>query len=84
VAALDAVDALTNSAEFVLNMDFRPGDIQFLNNYTVMHARTAYVDHPEPERNRELIRLWLVVERDLGLPDDFASAGIVARDRAFG
>jgi hypothetical protein len=83
VAALDALDELTNSPDFVLNMDFRPGDIQFLNNYTVMHARTEYVDHPEPERKRELIRLWLVMAGDLGLPDDFAAAGIVPREVAF-
>jgi alpha-ketoglutarate-dependent taurine dioxygenase len=83
VRALNALDELTNSADFVLNMDFRPGDIQLLNNYTVMHARTAYEDYPEPERRRELIRLWLVVDRDLGLPDDFVAAGIVARDVAF-
>ena len=83
VRALNALDELTNSPDFVLNMDFRPGDIQLLNNYTVMHARTAYEDYPEPERRRELIRLWLVVDRDLGLPDDFVAAGIVARDVAF-
>jgi len=83
VRALDALDELTNSPEFVLNMDFRPGDIQLLNNYTVMHARTAYEDYSEPERRRELIRLWLVVDRDLGLPDDFVAGGIVARDVAF-
>lgn len=83
VRALDALDAVTNSPEFVLNMDFRVGDIQLLNNYTVMHARTEYQDHPEPERKRELIRLWLTVPRELGLPDDFAHAGIVDRDVAF-
>lgn len=83
VHALDALDAVTNSPAFVLNMDFRVGDIQLLNNYTVMHARTEYEDHPEPDRKRELIRLWLTVPCDLGLPDDFAHAGIVARDVAF-
>jgi len=83
VRALDALDELTNSPDFVLNMDFQPGDIQLLNNYIVMHARTAYEDYPEPERHRELIRLWLVVDRDLGLPDDFVAGGIVARDVAF-
>lgn len=83
IRALDALDELTNSADFVLNMDFQPGDIQLLNNYTVMHARTAYEDYPEPERRRELIRLWLVVNRDLGLPDDFVQAGIVRREVAF-
>lgn len=83
VRALDALDALLNSPEYALNMDFRVGDLQLLNNYRVMHARTDYQDHPEPERKRELIRLWLTVPGDLGLPDDFAHAGIVARDAAF-
>jgi hypothetical protein len=83
VRALDALDELTNSPDFVLNMDFRPGDIQLLNNYTVMHARTEYEDYPGPERKRELIRLWLIVTRELGLPEDFARAGIVTRDVAF-
>ena len=77
------MDEITNSPQFALNMDFQPGDIQFLNNYTVMHARTEYVDHPEPECKRELIRLWLVMDGDLGLPDDFAAAGIVSREVAF-
>ena len=30
-------------------MHFRPGDAQLLNNYLIWHARTAYVDYPEPE-----------------------------------
>jgi hypothetical protein len=84
VAALDALDELmNNSPELVLNMDFRPGDVQFLNNYRIMHARTEYEDYPEEERRRDLIRLWLIVDRDLGLPDDFAAAGITPRAAAF-
>jgi hypothetical protein len=39
--------------------DPRPGDMQFLNNHIVLHRRTAYEDHPEPESRRDLIRLWL-------------------------
>ena len=77
--AMDLLDELDNSREFVLDMAFRPGDIQFLNNYTIMHARTEYVDYPEPERKRDLIRLWLVIDRDLGLPDSFEAGGIVPR-----
>lgn len=82
--ALDALDALTNDPRFVLNMHFAPGDIQFLNNYTVMHARTDYVDHPEPERHRDLIRLWLILRGELGLPPDFEAGGITPRAAAFG
>ena len=84
IAALDAVDELTNSPEFVLNMHFRVGDVQFLNNYLVLHARTDYEDWPEPERKRDLLRLWLTVRRDLDLPDDFVHGGITARQAAFG
>jgi len=83
VAALDALDTLTNSPEFVLNMNFAPGDIQFLNNYTIMHARTDYEDYPEPERRRDLIRVWLIMRGELSLPPDFVEGGIVPRSVAF-
>jgi hypothetical protein len=43
-------------------MDLAPGDIQWLSNHTIVHARTAYDDHPEPERKRHLLRLWLSVD----------------------
>jgi TfdA family taurine catabolism dioxygenase TauD len=83
VEALDVLDAMTNAPEFVLNMNFAPGDIQFLNNYTVMHARTDYVDHPEPERRRDLIRIWLTLREDFRLPPDFEAGGITPRAVAF-
>jgi Taurine catabolism dioxygenase TauD, TfdA family len=57
--AFDLVDELANSPELVLPMDLRPGDVQFLNNRTVMHARTAFDDWPEPERKRDMVRLWI-------------------------
>jgi len=79
IEAMDLLDEIMNSPEFPLNMNFSPGDIQFLNNYTIMHARTEYEDYPEPERKRDLIRLWLVLDRDLDLPDDFIEGGIVPR-----
>ena len=40
-------------------MDFRPGDIQFLNNYVILHTRTAFQDGREPGERRLLLRLWL-------------------------
>ena len=30
-------------------MNFMPGDIQFLHNHTILHARTGYEDWPEPD-----------------------------------
>jgi hypothetical protein len=42
-----------------IEMDFRPGDIQWLSNYAALHARTGFSDFPEPQRRRHLLRLWL-------------------------
>jgi alpha-ketoglutarate-dependent taurine dioxygenase len=57
--ALETLDRLNDDPRFLLTMDLRPGDLQFLNNHVILHSRTAYVDHPEPERRRHLVRLWL-------------------------
>jgi alpha-ketoglutarate-dependent taurine dioxygenase len=42
-----------------VELDFEPGQIQYVNNRATGHARTEFVDHPEPERRRHLVRLWL-------------------------
>ncbi len=61
--ALDLMDQLCNDPNFHLDMIFEPGDMQFLCNYTILHSRTDYVDYPEKELRRYLLRLW----RDTGL-----------------
>jgi hypothetical protein len=58
-AALRCFDEIAEDPEFVLEMDLEPGDIQFVNNYTILHGRTAFVDGPSPEKKRHLVRLWL-------------------------
>jgi hypothetical protein len=42
------------------------GDIQFLSNAHVLHARTAYTDYPPPAPRRHLMRLWLSTPEDEG------------------
>jgi hypothetical protein len=49
----------TTVEQCAADMDFRPGDIQFLNNFVTLHTRREYQDWPEPERKRHLLRLWL-------------------------
>jgi hypothetical protein len=43
-------------------MDFQPGDMQFINNYHVLHGRAPYVDDRATGRVRHLKRLWLETE----------------------
>lgn len=57
--AMAVLDQLNSDPRFRVTMDLRPGDMQFLNNHIILHSRTAYEDYPEPERRRDLIRLWL-------------------------
>ncbi|PHQ70423.1 MAG: taurine catabolism dioxygenase TauD [Sneathiella sp.] len=56
---LDLYDELAASDEFHLDMYLEPGDIQFISNHSIVHARTEYQDYPERERKRHLLRLWL-------------------------
>ena len=59
IEAIRAVEDLVEDPAFCLTMDFRPGDIQFLNNYVILHTRTAFQDGREPGERRLLLRLWL-------------------------
>lgn len=59
IAALRCFDEIAEDPAFVLEMDLEPGDIQFVNNYTILHGRTAFVDGPSPGKKRHLVRLWL-------------------------
>ena len=59
LAMLDRIVELAHSDEFRLDMTFQPGDIQLLNNHTVLHWRTGFEDWLEPGRKRLLYRLWI-------------------------
>jgi hypothetical protein len=72
VEAMDLVDHLANDNDIRLDMDFQPGDIQFLHNHQILHARTPYQDWPKPERKRHLLRLWLSAHQGRDLPTGFA------------
>ena len=44
-----------------MDYDLQPGDIQFINNHTILHARSAFEDW-EDERDggkRHLLRTWI-------------------------
>ena len=72
VEALDMLAELAGNPELRLDMNFMPGDIQFLHNHTILHARSAYEDWPEPERKRHLLRLWQSPPGARPLPPVFA------------
>ena len=66
------VDELGNSEKFHFAMMFQPGDIQLVNNHTILHARTSFEDFPEDDRKRHLLRMWLSVPNSRELSPAFA------------
>jgi hypothetical protein len=52
----------SESGAYNVIMDFQPGDIQFINNYHVLHGRTPYLDDRSAGKVRHLKRLWLETE----------------------
>ena len=57
--ALDALDQVAAEPDLRAEFALKPGDMYFINNRWIMHNRTAFEDHIEPERKRHLVRLWL-------------------------
>jgi hypothetical protein len=57
--AMNRVDAMCADPRFHVAMTMQPGDMQFVNNYHVLHARDAYADDRPAGRIRHLKRLWL-------------------------
>ena len=72
IEALDMVGELAGDPDLRLDMDFMPGDIQFLHNHTILHARAAYEDWSDAGRKRHLLRLWLSPPGARPLPPVFA------------
>jgi len=71
IEALNLFDTLANDPELNLTMELQPGDIQLVHNHTILHDRTAFEDHAEPERKRHLLRLWVAPPNARPLPEIF-------------
>ena len=74
--AIEALTWMQDQAEggaYSVIMDFQPGDMQFINNYHVLHGRTSYEDDRAAGKVRHLKRLWLETEVLTERPAMFAN-----------
>ena len=58
-AALDAFFSIIDDPRMYLEFQFKPGQIQFLNNRLIGHKRTGFMDEPDEAMKRHLLRIWL-------------------------
>jgi hypothetical protein len=63
IEILDYFDALCHRPSIAVEMTFRQGDMQFVNNFVILHSRSEYRD--APNNRRHLVRLWLENPRSL-------------------
>lgn len=71
IEALDLIDTIIHKEEIRLDMMMEPGDIQFANNYSVMHSRNSFEDYDDPAEKRKLLRLWLKMPNARELAPEF-------------
>jgi hypothetical protein len=70
-AQKEAVEVYRQTVEeCALDIDFQRGDIQFLNNFVMLHTRREYEDWPDPARKRHLLRLWLYDPEGRPIPQE--------------
>jgi alpha-ketoglutarate-dependent taurine dioxygenase len=57
--ALAVLDRVLGDPALRVEFALRPGEQFFVNNRWLLHNRSGFTDHPEPERRRHYVRLWL-------------------------
>jgi hypothetical protein len=58
-AAVEAIKDVFADPALQFDFTLQAGEMQFVANREVGHSRTEFHDHPDAERRRLLIRLWL-------------------------
>lgn len=62
VEALDLFDALAVRPDIGFRFTLARGEAVIANNFTALHARTAFEDGDDPAAKRHLLRLWLAAD----------------------
>jgi hypothetical protein len=75
---LDLLEAIPLEPGAALDMNFQEGDMQFLKNSVILHARTEFEDFEAEDEKRHLLRLWLTT-RDFADGDESLRAGLGSR-----
>lgn len=73
---LDLIDLIAEDPAFHVEMRLEPGEVNYLKNNAVLHARTEFKDFDEPTRKRHFVRLWLTAHDEWADGDAFVQRGI--------
>lgn len=71
IEALDFLETVAGEDGQAIRFLQKPGDILLVNNWTTLHRRTAFVDHPSEDEKRCLFRIWLSMPDSRPLVPEF-------------
>jgi hypothetical protein len=71
IDAIDFLDQVCERPELQTKLTMKRGEILFLNNWTLLHRRTAFTDYNELTKRRHLLRIWLSMPNSRPLVDAF-------------
>lgn len=69
--AINYLDQVCERSELQTTFMMKRGEILFLNNWILLHRRTAFTDHSEISMRRHLLRVWLSMPNSRPLDDSF-------------
>ncbi|KAL3132820.1 hypothetical protein ABBQ38_006745 [Trebouxia sp. C0009 RCD-2024] len=74
VEAMQLLEQTAARDDFRMDYDLQPGDMQFINNHTILHARGAFEDWEDEKDGgkRHLLRTWISPPNGRPLPAVFA------------
>ena len=70
--AINFLDEVCERKELQLRFTMKRGDILLLNNWTLLHRRTAFKDYQDPKMRRHLLRVWLSVPNSRPIDESFS------------
>jgi len=70
--SIDFLLDIAESPELRCDFELEVGDIQFINNYVLLHARSAFESDPDPAARRCLLRMWMNCRNPRPLAPDFS------------
>lgn len=73
VRCTDILDRILRRPEVMFTMWLEPGDLQFMNNHKILHSRTRFEDHEDPDLRRHLFRIWVATPNSVRLPETWGN-----------
>ena len=72
IEAIELIKKIATRPDIKFDFEFQVGDLQFINNYALLHSRSAYKSGLNNQGQRCLLRMWMNSKTPRPLTSNFA------------